>query len=87
VTFAPAKSVISFAGISKMFTVKGGKAVEARVTTGAKRGDWVEIVSGLKGEQQVVAEGADKLANGIPVKMEGRQAVESATRPAVAESK
>lgn len=87
VTFVPASSVISFAGISKIFTVKDGKAVEAHVTLGAKRGDWVEIVSGLKGQQQVVVDGAAKLANGIPVKIEQRQATESTTRPAVADSK
>jgi RND family efflux transporter MFP subunit len=80
VTFAPAKSVISFAGVSKIFTVKDGKAVESRLTLGVKRGDWVEVVSGLKGEQQVVADGAAKLANGIPVSVQ-------TTQPAVAESR
>jgi membrane fusion protein (multidrug efflux system) len=87
VTFAPAGSVISFAGVSKIFTVKEGKAVEARVKTGARRGEWVEIVSGLKGEQQVVTEGAAKLANGVPVTVQTPATAEATTRPAVADSK
>lgn len=85
VTFAPAKAVVSFAGLNKIFTVKDGKAVEARVGLGVKRGDWIEITSGLKGEQAVVGEGAGKLANGVPVKIDP-SASSPATQPAMAKN-
>jgi RND family efflux transporter MFP subunit len=69
VTFVPADSIISFAGVNKVFTVKDGKAVELNVETGIRRGNYVEITKGLSGQVQVVAMGASKLANGVPVQV------------------
>jgi membrane fusion protein (multidrug efflux system) len=67
VTFVPLESVISFAGVNKVFTVKEGKAVETNVETGIRRGNYVEITKGLSGQVEVVVSGASKLANGVPV--------------------
>jgi RND family efflux transporter MFP subunit len=50
----PASSVVLFAGIEKVVTVKDGKAQERQVTTGRHAGDLVEIVSGLEGGESVV---------------------------------
>jgi RND family efflux transporter MFP subunit len=63
---APASSVVSFAGIEKVFVVKDGKAVEKRVRTGRRSGDRVEIVEGLATGEQVVAEPGN-LTGGTPV--------------------
>ncbi len=65
--FVPAAAVASFAGVSKVFTVKDGKAVEVRVQLGRTRGGDVEVTQGLKGGEPVVATGAGKLATGTPV--------------------
>jgi membrane fusion protein (multidrug efflux system) len=69
VTFVPLESVISFAGVNKVFTVKDGKAVEMNVETGIRRGNYVEITKGLSGQIEVVVSGASKLANGVPVQI------------------
>jgi RND family efflux transporter MFP subunit len=54
----PASSVVLFAGIEKVVTVKDGKAQERPVTTGRRAGDAVEILSGLQhGETVVVKPG------------------------------
>jgi RND family efflux transporter MFP subunit len=52
----PASAVVAFAGIEKVFLVKDGKAVEKLVTTGRRQGDRVEILTGLDGSEQIVAE-------------------------------
>lgn len=46
--------VIIFAGIEKVITVEGGKAVEKTVTTGRRGPDWIEIKSGVNVGQAVV---------------------------------
>lgn len=50
----PASSVVLFAGIEKVVTVKDGKALERPVTTGRRAGDAVEILSGLQDGEVVV---------------------------------
>lgn len=61
-------ALVSFAGIEKVITVEGGKAVERRVTTGRRVGDRIEIVSGLKlGDRVVTAPGT--LQQGQPVRV------------------
>ena len=67
VTFVPAESIIAFAGLKKVFTVKGGKAAEHQVVTGIRRGNLVEITDGLSGKLEVVTTGASRLANGSAI--------------------
>jgi RND family efflux transporter MFP subunit len=50
----PANAIVTFAGLEKVVVVKDGKALEKNVTTGRRRGDVVEIVSGLSGGEMVV---------------------------------
>ena len=67
VVFAPIESVLSFAGVNKVFTVKDNKAVEAVVELGDRRGNTIEIAKGLRTGESVVVSGNSKLANGVPV--------------------
>jgi RND family efflux transporter MFP subunit len=69
VLLVPARSVVSFAGVKKVYTVKDGKAVEVPVETGVRLGDWVEVVrpKGLKAGDPVAVEGVNRLAAGVPV--------------------
>jgi RND family efflux transporter MFP subunit len=62
----PSSSVVVFAGIEKVITIKDGKALERPVVTGRKVGEDVEIVSGLKDGESVVKEPGN-LATGVPV--------------------
>lgn len=66
VAFVPSKAIVSFAGVRKVFTVTGDKAVEQEVTAGVRDGDLVEIVGNLKATEVVVT-GAEKLAGGTVV--------------------
>lgn len=50
----PPSAIVTFAGIEKVITVEGGKAVEKVVMTGRRGADWVEIKSGINVGQHVV---------------------------------
>ena len=50
----PTNAIVTFAGIEKVITIEGGKAVEKPVTTGRRGPDWVEIKSGVNVGQSVV---------------------------------
>lgn len=65
----PAAALVTFAGIEKALTVKDGKAVEARVRTGRRAGDRVEVLEGLSAGDRIVAEPGN-LAGGRAVRVE-----------------
>lgn len=68
VVFVPQDAVVIALGLSKVFTVKDGKAVEHKVTTGMHDGAFLEVVKGdLAPGDQVVTSGAARLAEGVPV--------------------
>jgi multidrug efflux pump subunit AcrA (membrane-fusion protein) len=69
ITFVPADAIVSFAGVVRVFTVKDGKAVEHRVTTGQAVDGKTEIVQGFSGEADVVTRGGSRLADGVPVQV------------------
>lgn len=69
--FVPADALVTFAGVSKVFTVRDGTAVEHRVQPGPRHGEWVEIVAGLEGPADVAVSGLARLAVGVPVRVEG----------------
>ncbi|HEV7733172.1 MAG TPA: efflux RND transporter periplasmic adaptor subunit [Candidatus Binatia bacterium] len=52
----PAGAVVAFAGVTKVLTVSDGKIVEARVRTGRRRGDQIEILEGIAAGTPIVAE-------------------------------
>ncbi len=65
----PESSLVLFAGIEKVVTVKDGRALERPVTTGRRAGDQVEVLSGLEdGEPVVVKPG--NLTTGAAVEIE-----------------
>jgi RND family efflux transporter MFP subunit len=66
VVLAPASSVVTFAGIEKVFGVKDGRAVERKIRTGRRSGDLVEILEGLGAGEEVVLE-PGSLVGGAPV--------------------
>jgi RND family efflux transporter MFP subunit len=52
----PPGTVVTFAGLEKVFVVKDGKAVEQRIRTGRRSGDRVEILEGVAAGDPVVAD-------------------------------
>jgi multidrug efflux pump subunit AcrA (membrane-fusion protein) len=69
--FVPQKAIVSFAGVSKVFAVRDGKAIEILVETGPRRGDQIEIVSGLKGDERIVVGGPGRIVGGQAVEVSG----------------
>jgi len=83
----PTNAVVTFAGIEKVVVIQDGKALEKDVTTGRRRGDRVEILSGLGLGESVVLDPAG-LRTGQPVVVSEAPPVTSAagTLPATAQS-
>ena len=52
----PSASVVTFAGVDKVFIVQDGKAVERRVQLGRRTGDRMEVLKGLETGDAVVAQ-------------------------------
>jgi len=50
----PLNAIVTFAGIEKVITIEGGKAMEKVVMTGRRGEDWVEIKSGINVGQKVI---------------------------------
>jgi RND family efflux transporter MFP subunit len=70
--FVPIQAVLSY-GEEKphVFVVSGNKAVKTQVTTGQLFGNRLEILSGIKPGDQVVAMGAEQLFDGDTIKQAG----------------
>ena len=62
----PAGTVVTFAGLEKVFVVKDGKAVEKRIRTGRRSGDRVEILEGVAAGEPIVVDPGN-LVGGTPV--------------------
>ena len=52
----PASAIATFAGVEKVFIVQENKAVEKQVATGKRKGEAIEIVTGLKSGDLIVLE-------------------------------
>jgi RND family efflux transporter MFP subunit len=63
----PQRAVATVAGLSKVFVIENGKAVERIVKTGAIDGDLIEIVEGVKDGEAVATSNLDKLETGTAV--------------------
>lgn len=66
----PTSAVVTFAGVTKVLTVVDGKVVEARVRTGRRRGDEIEVLDGLAADTPIVREPGN-LTAGTAVAPEG----------------
>ena len=66
----PHSAIVVFAGLSKVISVDGGKAVERQVATGKREGELVEILSGVVAGDEVV-EKPGSLQQGQPVRVTG----------------
>ena len=55
---------------SFLYAVEGGHAVEKEIRIGERRDGDMEVLSGLKGDEQIVVRGLQSLRNGVAVKLE-----------------
>lgn len=63
----PAKAILTAAGLSKVFVIENGKAVERIVKTGVSDGELIEIVEGVKTNEIVAISNLEKLQQGSVV--------------------
>jgi RND family efflux transporter MFP subunit len=63
----PQRAVAIAAGLSKVFVVENGKAVERIVKTGVSDGDMIEITEGVKDREIVATGNLDRLQTGAAV--------------------
>jgi multidrug efflux pump subunit AcrA (membrane-fusion protein) len=65
----PIKSVVTLAGVNKVFVLENGKAVERQVKLGEQDGTLVEILEGVKPGEKVITSNTDRLHDGIAVRI------------------
>ena len=70
VTFVPENALLYFVGITKVFVVSNGEAVERLVKTGVTQDGMVEIIDGIKPGELVATSSLDQLFNGARVRVE-----------------
>ncbi|MBO0727597.1 MAG: efflux RND transporter periplasmic adaptor subunit, partial [Blastocatellia bacterium] len=68
VVMIPQRAVAPAAGLSKVFVINNGKAIERIVKTGVTDGDLIEIVEGVKDGEIVATSNLDKLMTDAAVK-------------------
>ena len=64
----PANSLITFAGLTKLFVIQDSRAVERIVKTGIQDGDYIEILEGAKVGERIAIDMVNRLSNGVTVK-------------------
>lgn len=67
VTMVPQSAIVRVAGLTKVFVIENGKAVERLVTTGITDGAMIEIVNGIREGETVATSNTDKLQQGTVV--------------------
>jgi len=92
VLLVPEQAIVPDTKTPFVFVVQDGKAMRVPVKTGLRRNAQVEIVEGLKADDEVVTAGQMKLRDGAPVMAVGGQATplaaaSTADKPANAEGK
>lgn len=64
----PARSVLTEAGVSRLFVIKDGHAEQRVVQTGQTEGDLIEIKNGVAADEQVATSNLEMLSDGVAVK-------------------
>ncbi|HEX6464320.1 MAG TPA: efflux RND transporter periplasmic adaptor subunit, partial [Vicinamibacterales bacterium] len=68
----PASAVETVAGTSRVYVITAHNTIEERIVTlGETVGDRVELASGVKAGERVATNPRGKLADGVPVQVEG----------------
>lgn len=67
----PIESVLTFAGVNKVFVVEDNVAKAREVELGATRGELQEVLGGVKNGEQIIVSGRTKVQDGTKVKIPG----------------
>jgi len=63
----PLQSLVSFAGITKVFRLHDGRAEEVKVKVGVRGDEWIEVIGALNQNDMVATSGQSQLSQGTPV--------------------
>lgn len=70
ITAVPKKAIFSLAGLTKVFAIRNGKAVEYKIPPGLELGDWVEVPGAdIKPGDTVAISNLEALVDDQPVKV------------------
>ena len=64
----PARSVVTEAGVSRVYVIKNGHAEQRLVQTGQTEGDLIEVKSGVAADEQVATSNLEQLSDGIAIR-------------------
>jgi RND family efflux transporter MFP subunit len=64
----PARSIISEAGVNRVYVIKNGHAEQRLVQTGQTDGDLIEIKSGVAADELIATSNLEQLSDGIAVR-------------------
>jgi RND family efflux transporter MFP subunit len=67
----PEETLVSFAGVQKIFVVRNGKAVAIEVQVGVRGDHWLEVIGDVRPGDQVVTTGYTQLSDGVAVRVRG----------------
>jgi membrane fusion protein (multidrug efflux system) len=83
VVLVPESAIVPRGGETFVFRIEAGKAVEAKVKLGERRGAEVEILEGVLPNALLVTAGQLKLRNGLPVEVIETEPVPAIKKAAV----
>jgi len=66
-TVVPIEAIVRYAGVTKVFAIRDGKAVDVPIGTGVEGAGWVEVTGELEAGAQVVVSGQSQLADGTAI--------------------
>jgi multidrug efflux pump subunit AcrA (membrane-fusion protein) len=68
----PKDAVYTVAGLTKMFVIRDGRAVEQRISAGRELDGWIEVPGDVvKPGERVATSALERLVTGAPVKVKG----------------
>ncbi len=77
----PVESIVTYAGSTKIFVIRDGRARAIPMATGLEGRGWVELVrpagTELRQDDQVITSGQEKLAEGVAVVVRGEKKAET----------
>jgi multidrug efflux pump subunit AcrA (membrane-fusion protein) len=86
-TVVPIEAIVRYAGVTKVFIVRAGKAVDVPIGTGIEGAGWVEVTGELEPGAQVIVSGQSQLADCAEILVRDEsKAAETAERTASREN-
>ncbi|RMG53808.1 MAG: efflux RND transporter periplasmic adaptor subunit, partial [Acidobacteria bacterium] len=70
VVLIPSRAVVRYVGLTRVYVIEDGRAVERSVKLGMEVDGWMEVVEGVRAGEQVITSNLSRVKNGQPVEVE-----------------